>query len=174
MAPSPRLFEAASLHVLQVLEKSSVSYGIKEWEHYIPVSPDLADIEIVAKFLKSSEAIEMTGRCHDELFRNPKWKRENWISDLGISLGLQSLTQRGNIKVPESENQLYEVIKHIDSRQERCRRIRSYSNSQDSYDWSPIEVVFRWVPVAVTEVASVIGQDILDEQISEEKGSASG
>jgi hypothetical protein len=174
LAPSPRLFEAASLHVLQVLEKSSVSYGIKEWEHYIPVEPDLADFEIVAKFLKSSEAIEMTRRCHDELFNNPKWKRENWIGDLGISLGLQLLTQRGNIKVPESEIQLYEVIKHFDSRQERCRRIRSYSNSLESYDWSPIEVVFRWVPVALAEVARVIGQDIFAEPISEEKGSVSG
>ena len=166
LAPSPRLFEAASLHVLQVLEKSSLTYGIEEWNHYVPISPDLSEAEMVAKFIKSTEAIEMTRRCHDELFGNPKWRRENWVTNLGISLGLQPLTRRGTLKVPESENQLYQMIKHLKSRQERLIKIRRVSKSRKDHKWSPIEAVFRWTPIEVSEINRVIGHQVSDHPYS--------
>jgi hypothetical protein len=152
LAPSPRMFEAASLHVLQVLERSHISYGLEEWNHFVPISPDLSESEQVAKFIKSQDAAEMTLRCHRELFENPKWRREIWINDLAHSLGFSSLENSGVVNAPSIELDLYERVRGGATRQERQKEVSAHSKLNRNGQWHPIESIFRWKPVGVAQL----------------------
>jgi len=157
LAPSPRFFEAASLNVLQILEKSSVPYGIEEWNHFVPVSADLSDSEVVAKFIRSSEAREMVERCHLELFGNPKWQRENWMENLARSTGFIPLPRLGTIKVPVIERDLHEKIATFATRQDRLKIIRTHSKSVRNGKWHPIEATHRWTPIEILDLKKIVG-----------------
>ncbi|CAB4642037.1 unannotated protein [freshwater metagenome] len=159
LAPSPRVFEAASLQVLQVLEKSTVPYGIEEWNHFVPISSDLSDCESVAKFIKSSEAVGMAERCHMELFGNPKWRREKWIEDVAVSKGFTALDEPAEVKIPFVERDLYEKIASLKSRSNRLKVIRRHSKSARNGSWHQIEAVHRWTSIEVFDINEVIGSD---------------
>lgn len=149
LAPSPRIFEGASLQVLQILESSQVSYGIEPWIHFVPIEHDFSNIDIVFDFLKSSEAPKMAKNCYFELFGNPKWSREQWIKNLAEENGLQPSPVTHNITVPNVELDTYKILRDEKTRQERLKLLDKNPNRSEDSHWSPIEAVHSWKPVEI-------------------------
>jgi hypothetical protein len=159
LAASPRVFEAASLEVLQVLERSPVSYGLEEWNHFVPISPDFSDIGVVAKFIKSSDAIEMTKRCRQELYGNPRWRREKWLDELASSAGFTESSKKGLIVVPKIERDLIRKICTVGSRQSRLKIIIKHAKTNRGGAWHPIEAIHRWASINEIDIRDIVGEE---------------
>ena len=146
LAPSPRMFEAASLGVVQVLESSHVDYGIKAWEHFVPISPDFSNIEEVASFLRSAEGPEMAMRCRNALYGDSRWNREVWFRRLAEHFKLSPVAVEGRLQVPESERIAFSKLSKLDRRVDRWKTLKKLESEKLIRRCSPIEAVFRWKP----------------------------
>lgn len=72
-AISPRLFEAAALGACQILIPDDY-LGLEPWTHYIPIEPDLANLdEVTAAMRDLDRAQEITDACFDALIRSRRF-----------------------------------------------------------------------------------------------------
>ena len=149
LAPSPRIFEAASLGVLQILERSPISYGIEPWDHYVPLERDFSNIEVVSSFLRSREAPETTKRAHEALFSSKEWSRSKWMEDLAKQNGIYRPNIKGRITVPSIELEDYEVLRNGLDQKSRMKFLHIHRLTSSRTKWYPIETVFPWKPMQV-------------------------
>jgi hypothetical protein len=147
LAPSPRVFEAASLRVVQILERSPISYGIEPWNHYVPLERDFSNIDIVSSFLRSREAPEITKRAHDALFSSNEWSRSKWIDDLANQNGIRRRKNKGTIAIPTNELEDYEALKSGLNQNSRMKLLQMHRSNSSAAKWYPIETVFPWKPM---------------------------
>jgi len=91
---SPRVFEVAMAGCCPILIHGCYNNLIAPEEHYIPISPDLSDIEIAVERLRDDDgAKKIAARAAEALLENPALRYSRWVEDL-MSLVVQGLNGR--------------------------------------------------------------------------------
>jgi hypothetical protein len=68
---SPRLFEAPTMGVAQVMPEGDYQIGIRPWEHYLPLAPDMSNAEsILAAMGDPGLGESIAGRCLQHIQQN--------------------------------------------------------------------------------------------------------
>ena len=71
-AVSPRLFESTMMGCSQVLIEGEYLGLLKPWEHFIPVRPDLGNVEAALEAMEDVEAAKRRANaCYEDLIENP-------------------------------------------------------------------------------------------------------
>lgn len=83
-AESPRLFEAAALHVVQILEEDEYLGGaLVPWEHYIPLKSDFTNVSEIIEAVQDVGRMEQIAQsAFDALIRLDKYSYEAFVSSV--------------------------------------------------------------------------------------------
>ena len=74
---SPRIFEAAALHVVNILYPGSYSGLLIPWVHYIPLERDHSNAEQVINFLRDEpEVTRICDRAFEDLIESERYSRK--------------------------------------------------------------------------------------------------
>jgi hypothetical protein len=106
-AISPRIFEAAVLGTCQVLEEDSYLTGMKPWHHYIPLKPDLGNIEEVFEAMRHrSLGEEIAKNCAELLVHSGKYSYESLVKEVLEAAGLKVSQLDRDVTVVDSSDDL--------------------------------------------------------------------
>lgn len=91
---SPRLFEAASLGVCQILEEDTYLQGVlKPWIHFVPLKSDFSNLDSIFEFTQAPQKIEeMVRKCREVLIDSGDFSYEKFAEMVIFeSIGIRRL-----------------------------------------------------------------------------------
>ena len=91
---SPRVFEAASFKVLQVLFEGDYQGILKPMVHYIPLKKDFSNFEEVLKMMKNDNLVnKIIDNAYNDLILSGKYTYENFIHEFEKTLPIFEKSQ---------------------------------------------------------------------------------
>lgn len=100
-ALSPRHLEACATRTGQVLVEGDYNGILKPHEHYIPLKPDLSDLDAVLEAVKADDSRQaMTERAYQDVVASGRYTYRGFVSEvLGLSFphGLPAASEAGSL-----------------------------------------------------------------------------
>ena len=82
-AISPRLFEAAAMHVCQILEEDFYVDGMTPWVHYLPIKLDMSNASQILDAMTRSEKVkEISDNAYELLIASGKYTYRQFVNRL--------------------------------------------------------------------------------------------
>jgi hypothetical protein len=102
---SPRLFECAMMHTVQIMPPSNYLECLSPWKHYIPLSQDFTEIVDVADALRDKALCEsIAADCYDVLIR------EGWFEQKSLTEDILTFIPDSGRNVPAPNLKKYQAV----------------------------------------------------------------